>query len=146
MKLKEIKELPLNIVEERIGKPPYLYCESGNIHVAQSLEYITMTYENTDISPDSIDVFAYGYKKDENDRLEYINPIVLANRFNKYSSEDVYECIEENGEISYMGFDELTYFYEAGKEMVVNGKPLKQFMMEEREKRKAINDELGFRL
>lgn len=131
MKISEIIQSSHETIISKTGKGPYLYYDNnGEIIIECSLEKLLGSFvKNGQVFCD-IDIYAYGFKKDANDTLQYINTDDLKN--------DSYEYIEaekDNGKTlqvpSYCEFDKLLYFNENAVDMTVNCKPIKVVISEE---------------
>lgn len=142
MKLSEVLKVSKEEIQAKIGPDPYLYYDfegSGKIYVS-SLEYIKSLFVRNGEPVIDIELFAYGYKKDENDKLQYINPDDLDRRFEEMNKANIYEMIEEDNTISYGDLDLLMYYDENGIEVIANCKPSKQIIQEEIQRRIEISD------
>ena len=149
MKISEIINSSEEVIKSKIGSGPYLYYFGDEIIIDCSLERIVSYFSQGGQLLKDIEIFAYGFKKDQNDEHQYINEDDLKRRFDKMQQEDVYEIIipEENNGItyqvpSYCGFDELLYYAENKEDVVVNCRPLNEVIQEELSKRKEKSDEI----
>jgi hypothetical protein len=144
MKISEIIKSTPELIKARIGIGPYLYYSSDNqtINIDCSLgRIISMHMKDNEILND-IEIYAYGFKKNESDEHQYINEDDLKKRFEQMNNNGTYEYIsaEENNGIvyqvpSYCGFDELLYFDKNNENLIVNCEPIKVVIQEEIQKR-----------
>ena len=152
MRISEILQSSPEVIISNIGKGPYLYYDNNpekTIIIDCSLERILNYYTKNGQVLYDIEIYAYGFKKDENDKLQYINADDLKKRFRQMEQNDAYESIEpeeSNGKIfyvpSYYSFDELLYLYENNIDKIVNCKPIKDVIKEEFEKRIERSDSI----
>lgn len=148
MKISEIIQSNLESTISRIGNGPYLYSNiDGQIFIDCDLNRILKNFIQDGKIVYDIEIYAYGFKKDENDNHQYINADELEQRFEEMAKNDTYEYIEpmeQNGVVyqvpSYCGFDELLYFAENGMDITVNCKPVNDVINEEYQRRLEISD------
>lgn len=150
MKISEIFRSSTEVIISKIGAGPYLYYDtSGEIIIECSLERLLNLYVKDGQILQDIDIFAYGFKSDENDTRQYINADDLKKRFEEMERNDSYEfleSVEDDGKImyvpSYCGFNELLYYVESDTDMIVNCKPIKDVIQEEFRKRIEKSDSI----
>jgi len=137
------------MIKAKIGDGPFLYYSGGKIVIDCSLDRILSYYMQGDNVLEDTEIFAYGFKKDKDDKLQYINSEDLKKRFEEMEEDDIYEIImpEKDGEKtyqvpSYCGFDEVLYYDEEGYDYSVNCKPIKEIIREEIQKRIKKSDSL----
>ncbi len=148
MKISEIIQSNLESTISRIGNGPYLYSNiDGQIFIDCDLNRILKNFMQDGKIVYDIEIYAYRFKKDENDNHQYINANELEQRFEEMAKNDTYEYIEpmeQNGIVyqvpSYCGFDELLYFAENGMDITVNCKPVTDVINEEYQRRLEISD------
>ena len=150
MKISEIMHSSPEVIISKIGNGPYLYYDSdGEITIDCSLERILNMYVKNGQLISDIEIYAYGFKKDEQDTHHYINAEDLKKRFAEMEKEDSYEFIEpmeDHGKIlqvpGYCGFDVLLTLNDRGVDTLVNCKPIKDVINEEYRRRIEKSDNL----
>lgn len=148
IKISEILQSNPESVISKIGKGPYLYYgTNGKIYIDCDLQRILKYHMQNDKIVDDAEIYAYGFKKEENDNYQYINADDLKKRFEEMEKEDIYEIIEpqeQNGIVYqvplYCGFEELSYFYENRMNLTANCKSINNIIEEEFQKRIIKSD------
>ena len=151
MKISEIMQSSPEAIFSRIGKGPYLYYGvDGELIIDCSLQRIFGYYVKDGKVLQDIDIYAYGFKKDESDTQQYVSADDLKRRFEGMEKEGFYEFIEPsecNGITlqvpSYCGYDELFYLVQKDRDMIVNCKPIEVAIQEEVDRRIKKSEELG---
>ena len=148
MKISEMIHLSPEEITSKIGNGPYIYQDfDGTIIVDGVLNRIISNYMKDGKIVYDASVYAYGFKREENDNHQYIDADVLKKRFEDMTQDGVYEMIEseeQDGVVyqipTYCGFDELLYYAESGMDVIVNCQPIKDVINEEYQRRIAKSD------
>ncbi len=133
MKFIEILKSDPKVTYDRVGDGPYLfYDKNGKMLIAPNFQHLVSICSADKEHLQDIDVYAYGFKKDEYDTREYANPNEVAERFNQLNHDGVYECVREDDVPTYCDFATLEADLANGEDYLVNGVPLKQFVLAEK--------------